>query len=75
MRTHLDFLKEMDIIKSKDWLRPDRRRALGLRREKAHSIRGEGAQASGCLSRSPQREKAHHIQGECAHQAPGCLGR
>ena len=36
---------------SKDFLRPDRRRALGPRREKARSTRGKGAQASGCLNR------------------------
>ena len=38
---------------SKDFLRPDRRRALGPRREKARLIRREGAQASGCPGHSP----------------------
>ena len=59
---------------SKDFLRPDRRRALGPQREKAHRTRGEGAQASGCRGRSPRREKARRTRGEGA-QASGCPGR
>ena len=35
---------------SEDFLRPDQRRALGPRREKARRARGEGSQASGCLN-------------------------
>ena len=50
---------------SEDFLRPDRRRALGPRREKARRIRGECAQTSGCPSCSLRREKVCHIQGEC----------
>ena len=43
---------------SKDFLRPDRRRARGPQREKARRTRGECAQASGCLNRSgPGRHK------------------
>ena len=52
----------------------DQRRALGPRKEKARRIRGECAQASGCLSHSPQREKARRIRGEGA-QASGSLNR
>ena len=59
---------------SKDFLRPDLRRALGQRREKARRTQGECTQASGCLSRSLRREKAHRAQGEST-QASGCLGR
>ena len=36
--------------------------ALGPRREKTGGIQGEGAQASGYLSRSPRREKARHTE-------------
>ena len=43
---------------SKDFLRPDRRRALGSRREKACRTWGEATKTFGCLSRSPRREKA-----------------
>ena len=43
---------------SKDFLRPDWRRALGPRREKARCTRGECAQDFGCLGRLPRREKA-----------------
>ena len=59
---------------SKDFLRPDRRCALGPRREKACRARGEAAQTSGCLGRSPRREKAHRTQGEAA-KTSGCLAR
>ena len=59
---------------SKDFLRPDRRCALGPRREKARPTGGVGAQASGCLSRSPWMEKARSIRGKCV-EASGCLGR
>ena len=38
-------------VLSRDFLRPDRRRTLGPRREEARRTRGEGAQASGCLNR------------------------
>ena len=62
------------LFLSKDFLRPDEWRALGLQRKKAHCTRGECAQASGCLGHSPWREKAHHIRGECG-QASGCLNR
>ena len=58
---------------SKDFLRPDRQRAMGPPREKAHHIRGKCAQASGCLSGSPRREKVRCTWGEGA-QASDCLG-
>ena len=54
---------------SKDFLRPDRRRVLGPRREKARRARGEGAQASGCPGRSGRgRHKMH------AQPNPRCCG-
>ena len=59
---------------SEDFLRPDRRRALGPRREKACHIRRECAQASGCLGRVLWREKMRRTRGEGA-QASGCLNR
>ena len=62
------------LFLSKDFLRPDRRRALGPRREKARHIPGDCAQASGCPGRSQRREKAHRARGEAA-QTSGCPGR
>ena len=58
---------------SKDFLRPDLRRALGPWREKARRIRGKCSQASGCPGCSLRREKVRRIRQECA-QASGCLG-
>ena len=43
--------------------RPAQKLRLGPWREKVRCTRGEGAQASGCLSRLPQGEKARRIQG------------
>ena len=57
---------------SEDFLRPDRGRALGPRREKARRTRGEAAQTSGCPGRLPRREKARPTQGERV-QTSGCL--
>ena len=54
---------------SKDFLRPDRRRALGLWRKKAHRIRGECAQASGCLSCSDRGRHKTQVQ-----RNPRCCG-
>ena len=47
---------------SKDFLRPYWQCALGPRREKAHCIRGECAQAPGCLNRSGRGR--HKTQGQ-----------
>ena len=59
---------------SKDFLRPNRRRTLGPRREKVRRAWGEGARGFGCLGRSPRREKARRTRGEVA-QTSGCPGR
>ena len=48
-RSHPSHPANRPRFRSKDFLRPDRRRALGPWREKARRARGEGAQASGCL--------------------------
>nr|CAI9689217.1 unnamed protein product [Rangifer tarandus platyrhynchus] len=47
---------------SKDFLRPDWRCALGPRREKARRIRGDCAQASGCLNRSGRGRHKTQVQ-------------
>ena len=73
-RSHPSHPANRPRLLSKDFLRPDRRHALGPQREKARRTRGECAQASGCLSLSPRKEKARRARRE-GPQASGCLSR
>ena len=58
---------------SKDFLRPDQRRALGRRREKAHRTRGKCAKPLAARAARCRGKKAHHARGE-ATQTSGCPG-
>ena len=46
---------------SKDFLRPDRRRALGPRREKAHRARGQGAKPLAARPLAAEGKGAQHL--------------
>ena len=61
-------------VLSEDLLRPDLRRALGPRREKARRARGEAPKTAGCLGYPPRREKARSTRRE-APKTAGCLAR